>query len=317
MGLTLGISSAAFFGLNAVLIRIGMRRRPWDDGHFMSVLVNVAVFGAILPFLTLPQWDWEAAFIFVLAGLMTTWMARGASFKAIRLLGPARQSAVLISAPLFTGMTGWMFLGERLSLLQGFAGVLVLGGVALVIASHGRPRSGRRDTLTASPDPVIAELPSDGTQGRNVPGKSRVRGFAYALVAAVMFGVGFVVRKQGLARYPSALTGAYLGAATSLLLILTTSTFRGRLRSLAADNFRHIPFPFLAAGILTSIGLMFQFTALLYLPAWMVSVFQGTVSLWTLFWSYVFIKEEEQINVALVASTLIVVAGVVLMSIQL
>jgi drug/metabolite transporter (DMT)-like permease len=114
----MALAAGALFGLNAVLIKIGMRRTVADNGHFMSVFVNVLFLGVLMLFVSLPYWSWAGFAGFILAGLLTTWLGRGASFMAIRLLGPARQGAILISAPLFAAIAGWVFLDEGITLLQ-------------------------------------------------------------------------------------------------------------------------------------------------------------------------------------------------------
>jgi drug/metabolite transporter (DMT)-like permease len=315
----MGLASAALFGLNAIFVKIGMRGRVSDNGHFMSVLVNVMFLGSLLLFVSLPPWSWTGFGVFVLAGLMTTWLARGTSFMAIRLLGPARQGAILVSAPLFAAITGWIVLDEAITLIQAVGGIVVSLGLLLLLRSRMQVEEvGRAPHTEVGHVGASAIVEVTTTRTRRLRHTLRhdefTRGFAVAMVAAVLFGAGFVARKWGLSYFPSAVGGAFLGACTALAMIVVRSTVRGTLRRLADDNLRAIPWWFVASGIATSLALFLQFSAFDHLPAWMVSLLQGTQAVWTLLWAYLFLRPEERIGRELVLSVAVVVVGVSIMT---
>ena len=60
MGFVFGVAAAFFFSTTSVLVRVGQRDRPKDDGGFMSVLVNVVALGLLSTTLDLPPWSWDA-----------------------------------------------------------------------------------------------------------------------------------------------------------------------------------------------------------------------------------------------------------------
>jgi drug/metabolite transporter (DMT)-like permease len=310
VGITLALASAAAFALQSILVRIGQRTRDSDDGHFMSVSMNAIVVLAVLPFSTFYQWSWSAFVAFLLGGIGTTWLGRGTALRAIRLIGPTRQGAFLISSPIFTGLAAWVLLEETPAPLQLLGGVLVLTGLGVLVRSKlaaealllegpgavGRDDQTRRETgSVATEDPIVS---------------SRTRGYAIALLSAITFGLGFVARAVGLDNYPNAVVGALVGALVSLALIVGRELIRDGLGTLIHNNVRNVPLWFVAGGLLSGVGLLAGFSAFLYLPAWAVSVLKGTQGLWTLLWSYLFIREEEQLNWITLLSVTLTSGGV-------
>ena len=321
MGVAIGLTSAMLFGLNAVFLKIGMRSRRLDNGLFMSVLINVLFLGAAMLFISLPAWSWEGFVGFVLAGLMTTWLGRGTSFMAVRLLGPVRQNAILVSAPLFAAITGWLFLGESITPLQASGGVVISVGVLVLLRSrlqhHGRAPQDERVTNTAAFSGVeaVVERPT------RAPGATRsadvTRGFIVAVLAAVFFGTGFVARKWGLSHLPSAVTGAFIGASIALAMTIVSTSLRGRMGDLVTDNLLNIPWWFVAGGLACTVALFLQFSAFEHLPAWSVSLLQSTQAVWALLFTWLFLRGEEDIGWELLISIGLIASGLTIMSVQL
>jgi DME family drug/metabolite transporter len=299
VGLVLGLGSAAMFGLGAICSRLGMRGRPHDDGLLMSLAINSLVIAAVLPFVRLPQWKWEGIVGFVVGGVVGTSLGRGASLKAVRRIGAARAQAFIVSAPLYAGIGGWILLGERVSVAQGVGAAVVLVGLVVLIRSRVVAES-----LVVVPDgSVPAVCPRE-------PRSETTTGFTYGLLSGVFFGLSFAVRKWATVHYPSAVAGAFLGAFASFVVVLASMLIAGRGPAIVRDNFRSIPWWFVAAGVAMSGGLLLQFLAYLVLSAWLVSLLLGTLGIWTLLWSALFIREDERIGMDLVASITLVVIGV-------
>lgn len=308
MGIALALTSAGLFALQSIFIRIGQRVRRNDDGLFMSVSMNILVALVVLPFSSGAPWNWTAFLAFALAGIATTWLGRGTALRAIRLIGPARQSAFLISAPIFTGIAGWVILDESPTTLQMAGGMLVLGGLGVLV----------RSKVTA--EPVIAREGAAAfeggfqSQGGSIAiptaASRRTKGYVIAILSAVSFGLGFVARAWGLDHYPNAVFGALVGALISMALIIGRESLNGRLGALLHDNVRNVPLWFVAGGLMSGLGLVLGFSAFFYLPAWAVAVLKGTQGLWTLLWSYLFIREEERLGWSVVLSAALTFGGI-------
>jgi len=314
----MALAAGALLGLNAVFIKIGMRRRRIDNGHFMSVLVNVLSLGVLMLFVSLPRWSWVGFGGFVLAGLLTTWLGRGTSFTAIRLLGPPRQGAILVSSPLFAAIAGWFFLGESITFAQGLGGLIILIGLWVLLRSRLKSENGPNDsgiagTLLETQD--AGTTPIWATRGETAGSRHDfTRGFFIAVMAAFFFGSGFVARKWGLSYFPSAVAGAFFGACTALSMIILSSAARGHIGRLVEENFRQIPWWFVAGGIALSISLLLQFSSFDYLPAWIVSLLLTTQVVWTLLWTWLFLRDEERVGRELLLSIAFVLVGVAVMT---
>lgn len=310
IGILLGLGSTGLFGLQQIAVRVGMRSRPHDDGLFMSVLVNVILLWPIMLLVSLPAWSGAGVCGLLVAGLLTTWGGRWASFKAVRLIGPSRASAFQIGGPVFAAVGGWVVLDEHVHLLHAAGGLLIAAGFLLLTRS--------RDRVPSLVLEVEGPDARDAAAGEAAPeegwGARRV-GYAYALLSAALFGFGFVVRKWALLRYPNALAGAFYGAAAALVAVVLQAVLSGDVRRLVDDNLRRVPGPFVVSGVVSSIGLCMQFGAFFFLPAWEVSVLLGTLGLWMLVWSPLFLGREEHLTPAVVAAVLLVTAGAVVLAV--
>jgi drug/metabolite transporter (DMT)-like permease len=291
VGVVFGVAAAFFFSSTSILVRIGQRTRPDDDGVFMSVLVNVLVLGGVAAMVTWPAWDTPAMVSFVIGGVIGTVGGRTALLRGIRLIGPSRSNAFLTGAPVVAAVAGWIALGETLTPLEVLGGAIVIAGLLWLI----RARS-------AGVGPDMQAVP--------------LRSYLIAAGAPLSFGLAFVFRKWGLERFPSSVIGAFVGAAAAYLVILLIDAARGKLAHVARSNFTNVSWWFVAGGVTTSLALLSQFQAFTYLEAWVVGIFQATQGIWTIGLSLVFLKGDERIDGALVGSVLLVVAGVVLISLQ-
>lgn len=314
-GVVLGLISAAVFGLGAVCMRVGMRDRA-DDGLYTTVLVNTLFLGIAMLVVSLPRWNRAGLLAFCLSGVLATSLGRAFSFRAVRLIGASRANAFSITAPVFSAIGGWIVLDERLQPIQVLGGIVVIAGLALLVRS-----SGSAESLASQPTTVTAVLPGESPE-RVLMRQLLVRRFregrdayVYAAIAAMFFGLAFVARKYGIERYPSAVAGGFFGASTALVVLSATAFVRGRLLELILRNVATPSRWFLAGGAAMSFGLIFQFSTYRYLQAWLVSLLLGTQGLWTLLWSYLFIRHEERIRRELIASVLLVVAGVAIITV--
>jgi drug/metabolite transporter (DMT)-like permease len=129
--------------------------------------------------------------------------------------------------------------------------------------------------------------------------------------------MAFVMRKLGTIWFPSAIVGAFVGAVSALVIVTIVDSYRGKIRRRWQENVRSIPWWFVAGGVATSAALLLQFSAYFFLPAWTVSLLQGTQVLWTLLWSYFFLRREEHLTLRLLWGVLMVVAGVSIVALQI
>ena len=290
MGIVFGLTAAFCFSLTSVLVRIGQRTRPNDDGVFISVLVNVIVLGIYAALVPWPAWDTSAMISFIIGGVIGTVGGRTSLLRAVRLIGPSRSNAFLTGTPAVAALAGWLALGETLTPIEVLGGTIVALGLLWLI----RARSG------------------DAGGGAQAP----LFHYVIAAGAPISFGLAFVFRKWGLERFDSSVVGAFVGAASAYLVIVLIDAVRGVLGERARSNFRDPSWWFVGAGISTSAALLSQFTAFTYLEAWVVGILQATQGIWIIILSILFLKGDERIDRALIGSVALVIAGVVLIALQ-
>lgn len=302
MGILIGLVSAACFGLNMVLIRIGMRTSPQDDGHFMSVSTNVVILGVVIAFMGFGNLELQGLIAFVVAGLLTTFLGRGLTLRAIRLIGPSRPGTFLMASPLVVAILGVMFLEEVVTPMEGLGGLVILVGVGILIGSKGQTQP-------------LVEATDENTAG-STTASARTKGYFFSSLAVFAFGVGFTASKWGVDQLPSPVTGAFIGSVAALMAITVSSSATGRLPQLVDNNLRRFPVWFVAGGALTAVGLLTRYWAFLSLSAWIVSVLNGTQALWTVFWSYVLLRKDEILTPQVLVAVGMVSAGVIILALQ-
>jgi drug/metabolite transporter (DMT)-like permease len=290
VGIVLGLTAAFCFSLTSILVRVGQRTRPHDDGVFMSVLVNVVVLGIYATLVPWPTWDTPAMIAFIIGGVIGTVGGRTSLLRAVRLVGPSRSNAFLTGTPAVAALAGWLALGETLTPIEMLGGTIVALGLLWLI----RARSGGAGGATKAP----------------------LFHYVIAAGAPISFGLAFVFRKWGLERFDSSVVGAFVGAASAYLVIVLIDAVRGVLGERARSNFRDPSWWFVGAGFSTSAALLSQFTAFTYLEAWMVGILQATQGIWIIILSILFLKGDEHIDRALIGAVALVVAGVVLIALQ-
>ncbi len=290
MGIVLGLAAAVFFAAASIALRIGQRTRPHDDGLFMTVLVNVVVFALVVPFIDIPPWNIAGVVGLLVGGVVGTVFGRYSNLRSIRLIGPTRANAFLTANPVVSAIVGWIVLNEAVGPVEGLGGALVVYGLMRFIQARATT-------------PALADHQRPSTAG-----------YVFALLAPTFFGIAFVIRKWGLARYDSAVMGAFIGAVAAFFVLNLLYAAGGELRQTWRENFHNVSWWFVLAGVLTGAALLSQFTAFSFLAAWVVGILQGTQGIWTMGLSIVFLGDEEAIDRAVVLNVLIVALGVAIIS---
>lgn len=298
IGVFFGLVTGALFATGSVLARIGHRHRPQDDGLLMTILVNVAVLGLISLSVTAPPWSTSGVIGLAAGGVIGSLAGRYANLRAVRLVGATRASAFITGTPVVAAAAGWLLLEEDVELVDGVGGLIVIAGLLTLVRARAAPTSMIEGVATLADS------------------KTRRLGFVFAAAAPVAFGLGFAVKKWGLLRYDDAVLGALIGTIAALAVVLFIDTMGGRMGRRLKENFRQIPWWYVAAGVAMSGALLTQFIAFSYLDAWLVGVLQGTQGIFALLLGWVFIRDEERIDGWIAASVLLVAAGVTLIGLQ-
>ena len=114
------------------------------------------------------RWGW-----LWLSGVVGFAISDALLFRALYYLGAHRTSLVMALVPIFSALLAWGILGEIVSLLQGLAGLVTLGGIVLVVWQRGVKKE------------------------RRLP-KCYLRGVGYAVGAALAQSLRYIFSKQGM-----------------------------------------------------------------------------------------------------------------------
>jgi drug/metabolite transporter, DME family len=269
--------SAFLFGAMSVGLRIGLNRRPDVELATVATVAGAFAVAVVAALVGAPARGVHAAaaWPFLLAGLMQPGIGQLFVTLSVREAGASRASVVLGSAPLVSVTIALVLLGElfRWPLLLG-AVLIVAGGVELA-RERGRPAHVRR------------------------------RGYAFALVATILFSA-----RDNLVRWlsgtadvpPGTAAAAALAGGMLLILVVLGPRVRGRLALRPT-------LPFLGVGVVFGLSYVSLFEAYYHGRVTVVSPLVATESLWGVALSLLFIRQTELVGRRVLAGAVLIVAG--------
>jgi uncharacterized membrane protein len=277
----LALGGAMLTAAAAILIHQGLRGADAYSGFWINLAVGTALlWTAVL--VTGPHGRISASGLawFALAGLLGTVAGRLLRFVAIEKVGASVASALINLTPLVATGTAILFLGERVTL------PIVAGTAVIVVGTTLLSVSGARVGFPA-------------------------RYLWLPILSAVCLGGVQVLRKLGLGHMGPVLgfavnvTAALLAFSTFLLASRGSLEIRARGRSLAC---------FLAAGVAENAGVLLNVVALNVGTVSVVSPLTGSAPIFVLLLSSVFLRGVETLTARIVAGTVLIVAGVYLIT---
>jgi drug/metabolite transporter (DMT)-like permease len=294
-------------GSAGVAVRRGMRN-TLDNGVFITISIGTVVYLILVGVLyagdLLPPLTFMGFVLFVLAGLLTSFMGRSLHFAAIRTIGPSRATAFRAGSPAITVLLAFTFLSERFTPLQLVGAISIIGGVIML----SRETVGRTDLEVARDSGNRSGVPGTRARGSLV-------GVLYGVLAAMSFGVGHYLRKIALQEVPSPLWGLMVGTTSAWLALVIQARLRGTLGEMCKNNFNfHAPpWFFILGGILTTAGQTLVFFSIHYTAVSTAMVLGSSDPLATLFISRVFLGREEPLNGRVIACSSAICCGIILM----
>jgi uncharacterized membrane protein len=264
-----------------IFIRQGLRGSDPYTGFWINVAVGTAgLWVAVLLTGGIGKVTAAGIAFFVLAGLIGTVAGRLLRFVSIEKVGASISAALINLHPLFSTLLAILVLGERVT-----APILV-GTTVIVVGTILLSGGGRRIGF-------------------------RPRQLALPILSAMCFGIVAVLRKLGLGEM-GAVMGSAVNVTTALVAftaMLLASGQRGMLGcrgvSLAC---------FVAAGITENAAVFLNVVALGMGTVSVVSPLYGTAPIFVLFLSFVFLRGLEALTGRIIAGTLLIVAGVCLIT---
>jgi uncharacterized membrane protein len=269
-----------------ILLKKGFLKIDPFLATYISVLINT-VFLWIATFLFVDKsfyGNYRGILVFVAIGCFTPVIVRSLTYYGIHLLGPGLSAALRGMTPFFATLMAIIFLKEspRPALFLGLA-LIVLGLVLLAKRDKGYQRVHNRLY------------------------------FVYPLAAAVLAGLAANLRKYGLNFMPHPVFASAIAATTSLLPLTIYVLFKYGREEIMRLMFqkRELGFIFISA-LLISFGEIVDLSALLFGRVSLVVPIYAATPLVIIFFSRLFLKDQEVVTKKLVFSSLAVICGICL-----
>ncbi len=155
-------------------------------------------------------------------------------------------------------------------------------------------------------------MSTTSTPGTQPAGKRTViLGQVFSLMAAVAYGSTAVLVRRGVTAVGSPLVGATISLVAGTLMLGLLGLRRPE-KDLGQKK-RAIGF-LVISGILSGLGVLANFFAMSLAPVVIVSPLEAVSPVFALLWSSIFLKQLEKVTPRVIVGTLLVVAGVVLIT---
>jgi len=276
----LALFTAFGFGLNAVLVRKGLK----DSNPATATLVVSAVQVMVLSILLLadpPEINWVAIAYFAASGIMASTLGRTLNYVSINKLGVAISTSLVGANPLFSTLFAFLFLNESVAVTTVLGSIMVVGGIA-VISWKGEAADFKKTDLL-------------------IP-----------LMAACFYAASSTFRKIGLNILPEAVLGAVVGAMMSLIIYPIYMTATQKLGDFRLSK-SSLPY-LIVGGVVVSVTWISMFYAFNLGSVSVVSSLMGTSPLFSLMLSAVLLKDTEKITKNVVIGSIVIVAGIIIIS---
>lgn len=279
----MAIVAALFFAFSTTLVRARIRQASPIVALALSLSVNVVVLWTVsvgLYDVQVDLWQWR---YFIVAGVLAPVLGRFFNYSGIDALGVNISTPITYANPLISVTLALAFLGERLSALGLLGGLFVIaGGVTLGTV---------RGDGSVSFDRKYLILP---------------------VLAAVFYGSSQIFRKLGIDLVNEPILAAAVTTTTSWSLLVGYLAVRLDDHDLSVT--RNEATFFCLAGLATSVAIPVFYLALQLGNVVIVTPLMNASPLFVLGLSYLFFRGEELFTPRVVAGTLAIVGGVVLLS---
>src|SRR5437870_1314909 len=276
----LALASALMSAASTVLISRGLRRYGPYTGAWINLAVGTACVWIAVLAGGVGRPTLAGVAYFALAGLIGTVGGRLLRFMSIETVGASISAALINLNPLVSSGLAILLLGERVTLPVAFGTLVIVAGTTLL--SVGGRRAGVR--------PIHLVLP---------------------LTSATCFGVVAVLRKIGLSGM--APIPGFAVNVTAALVAYTAFLIASRQSALMRCGGRSLAY-FVMAGVAENAGVFLLLLALSMGTVSVVAPLASVSPIFVLVLSFFFLRGIEMLNVRIIAGTVLIVAGVYLIT---
>ena len=287
MGEVYAILTALLRGYSVIPVKKGLQYSTPSTSAMVYVLINTAMLWSITLYNHNLEFLLADGFIyFVFAGIIAPGVAVRFKDMGISRLGVTISSPVLGINTFFAMIIAVVFLKEKLTLFILVGAVITFFGVSLI------SWQGEKDIRWRKVDLI------------------------FPLIAGALFATSNNLRKLGLIKVGDPILGATITSTVSLVVLVLSFVF-SRIRNSDSwdvrfnrEGLRY----FIVSGSVLSIAYLLYFLALSSSYIIKIQPISGIHPLFSVIFSFIFLKEEETITPKIIIGTLAIVAGIVLIT---
>jgi len=287
IGVVLALLSAASSGFSVVLVG----RHSSESSTFnISLIISCVGVAVLWPLAILgtnfQNADLVGVSLFALCGVLSPGIVRLLYYEGLKSFGTAVNSSIVSIYPLYTSLLAVLLLNETLS-FGNWVGILwVVLGI------------------------IFVEVSSQNSSLR--VGASKKRLFI-PLLSGLTLGVASIIRKAGLGFFDAPIFGVAVSYSVSLVPYVLMFSLNSRTRQEFSPK-RDLRL-FWVAGIGQAVSWLTAFYALSFEKVSMVTPLISIEPIFVLFLAYVYLRRTEHLSSKLVASVVLTVLGVVLVTV--
>ena len=296
MGVALALVAMVFFASNILITRYAVARMPVDAGFFVVLATNILFPAVVFPLELAARaapwsWDWKGAGLFVLGGVIGTFLGRRLLFDTVHLLGPSRASVFHSTAPAFALLGAWLLADERLGLYE-----IALMAVVWVGLWFTQPHAGA----------------SAGSS--RLSAASIRKGMLAGLFTVAGFGIGNVMRGLAMRGWEEAVLGTLIASAAALACQVVATRDWGKVAAQLRRADRTALWLYVGCGVTTSLGSIFVSLAMARMEIALAVLVVHTTPL-VIFPASVFIlKNREELTQRTLLGAFMVLSGIALLA---
>ncbi len=251
-------------------------------------LLLVAVAAVIYLTYGMPHIDLTGMLSFAAAGVAGPFLGRIFNITAIKNIGATRTTTLRVSETFFSMLLAFVLLRNIIPVRSLVGAIVLVAGVVMLINETNKgPRS-----------PKVSRGLS-----------ALALGSLFALIASLFFAIAGIFRLTGSAHNPSAITGTLIGSMVALVTNAGFAYFSGQLGIRWNVTRREVLF-YALGGLGNSTAMLMFFLALIAGgQVALVTALKNMSPLFTLLFSWIFLRKVERFTLMLVVSIVLVIFG--------
>lgn len=297
MGVFFALLTAAFFALGNVYNKKTNKKFSGLEAMALNIGLMAVVFFPLSMVIKIIQgtpWpDLTTLLLYALIGVFHSFFARWGLFNTIRYIGPSRASVIKNSAPGFTVILAFIFL-DQLPTTIAFIGILAILCAVWLLGWQG----GGSD-------------PGDTNQ-THARFTQWQKGMLLGIIVALLFAGADILRAVAMARVSDVILATGVSSLAAWIALIVYMMREGNPLETYRKHWGSLDKNLLLATLSWGMGIITNFIAVKYLFVAYVTALIATAPIMTAFFSYVLSRHEEKFSRLFWISTIIMIAGSVL-----